>query len=107
MLRNELKARLDCARLSYAQLACSTAHREILDAAFSAAKSVELTTQRVMNPQTAEQKRRPSDYVSKRLTDIAIRFNAKIATLPDNHGQRIDELRRAASELRSVLDQSA
>lgn len=107
MLRNELKARLDHARLSYAQLACNTTHRVIFDAAFNAAKSVELTTDRVMNPQTREQKRRPADYVSKRLTEIAIRFNTRIATLPEDHTRRIDELKSATTELRTVLEKSA
>lgn len=106
MLRKELKLRLDRARYSYAQLACNTEHPVIFAAAFNAAKSVELTASRVMNPETNEQRRRPADYVSKRLADIAIRFNARIAALP-NHGKRIDELKSAATELRSVLEKSA
>ena len=104
MLRETLLAMLNRVRREYAQLACATTNAVVFNAAYSAAKSVELTADRVAHPRTYEQQRRPGDYVAKRLADISVRFNRKLAGLSVVNAS---DLRSAASELREVLEHCA
>lgn len=101
MLRDELAAKLDRASRSYDELARSTTNETIWLAARDAVSSIELTVSRVLNPQTPEQQRRSADYVSKRLCDIAIRFNQKIAALENS-----DERKRLHAQVKRSVAQS-
>lgn len=101
MLRDEFAAKLNRARHSYHEIGLKTTNHEIWHAAQVAVTSIELTTNRVMNPRTGEQQRRPADYVSKRLCDIAIRFNAKIAALESS-----DERKRLHAQVKRNLAQN-
>lgn len=105
MLREQVCAVLNRQRKNYDELANATTDLKIRRAAQNAARSVDLTLDRIENPRDTIQKRRPSDYALKRLVDIQVRFVNHLSNSDElRRARQIEAMRSVTIDLRSLIE---